>query len=525
MKLKSVAVLVASLLPTMAFVLTQARRNIRTTDTKLHLAVRNITDVSPPPKPRDIIAFLSTRYGEGDWTKTRNYVYHAKEKLSLQQVAGVLDFLDVNFDNEQIRSILQSSPRILRKNPKSKLKPTAKFLKQLYGKDMFHEAVSRNPDLLLISGLGYDTSNDNPIEPFLLRELQLSKNDVQKLQQTAPFFFQIPLAKIKSVSTYLMDLLQDGDYSSDDAVKVIAKVVLAHPHLFHLSVDANLQPRIDFLVKTCNLSSKNVAALIKSSSGILGLSVEDNFKPTLYYLLQVLDSNTDAGHHALNKCVLSHPPILALSQRNMEQKVKFFDAIDPGGDGGSLAARIAMRSPVVYSLSLKDNILPTIEFLAKVWGARVPRVSWKTQDLVVVEPEPHGCRDTTLGILLREYPGILTLSLEGNLQPTFNFYNKTGYTELDGDWNLVEGKVKVRGRYIGASLFHRLLPRWHYWMDQNSSVKPPLHIIAGSTDANFCKLLGYDLEMYQEFKEESAPRLKFSSQFDTWLKTGRAIDV
>jgi hypothetical protein len=525
MKLKSVTILVASLFPTVAYVVTQARRSIRSPPTKLQVAARNLTEVSPHPKPRDIIAFLSNRYGEGDWTKTRNYVYHTKDKLSLHQVEGVLDFLDINFDNTQIRSILQSSPRILRKNPFSKLKPTAKFLKQLYGKDMFHEAVSRNPDLLLISGLGYDTSIDNPIEPFLQRELKLSKSDVQKLQQTSPFFFQIPLAKIKLVTTYLMDLLQDGDYSHEDAVKVIAKVVLAHPHLFHLSVDANLQPRIDFLVKTCNLSSKNVASLIKSSSGILGLSVEDNFKPTLYYLLQVLDPDSDAGRHALNKCVLSHPPILALSQRNMEQKVMYFDAIDPGGDGGSLAARIAMRSPVVYSLSLKDNILPTVEFLAKVWGARVPRVSWRKQDLAVVEPDPHGCRDATLGTLLREYPGILTLSLEGNLQPTFNFYNKTGYTVLDDDWTLVKGKLKVRGRYIAASLFHRLLPRWHYWMDQNTADKPPLHIIAGSTDANLCKLLGYDLETYQEFKEKSAPRLKFSSQFDTWLKTGRAIDV
>ena len=515
----------ASLIPTMAFVLTHTRGNTRTLHHTVKLSEFNLADTSPPPKPRDIVAFLVTRYGDGNWTKTRNYLYRTKEKLTIQQVEEVLDFLDFNFDTAQIRSILQSSPRILRKNPKSKLKPTAKFLKQLYGKDMFHEAVSRNPDLLLIRGLGYDTSTDNPIEPFLRRELKLSKSEMETLQRTAPFFFQIPMRKIELVAAYLMCLLQDGDYSCEDAITVVAKVVVAHPHLFHLSVKSNLQPRIDFLVQTCNLSSKNVAALVKSSSGILGLSIEDNLKPTLYYLLQVLARDADAGRQALNKCVLSHPPILALSQRNMQQKVKYFDAIDPGGEGDSLAARIATRSPVVYSLSLKDNILPTIEFLAKVWDARLPRVSWRDQDLVVLEPEPQECRSAVLGTFLRDYPGILTLSLEGNLQPTFNFYNKTGYTELDDDWHLVQGKQKVRGRYVAVSLFHRLLPRWHYWLEQNSAVKPPLHVIAGATDANFCKRFDYDLEMYLEFKDESAPRLKFSSQFDTWLKTGRAIDV
>ena len=135
---------------------------------------------------------------------------------------------------------------------------------------------------------------------------------------------------------------------------------------------------------------------------------------------------------------------------------------------------------------------------------------------------------TSVGTLVRDYPGILTLSLEGNLQPTFHFYNKTGYTTLDANWNLVQDQPRIRGRYIAASLFQRLLPRWHYWMEHQQSgavLQPPLHVIAGSTDASFCKWLGYNLDDYLAFQNEFAPRLKFSSQFDTWLKTGRAIDI
>jgi hypothetical protein len=141
-------------------------------------------------------------------------------------------------------------------------------------------------------------------------------------------------------------------------------------------------------------------------------------------------------------------------------------------------------------------------------------------------------------MLLRDYPSVLTLSLEGNLKPTLHFYNQTGYTSLTEDWELISPPAKraassaqpkvIRGRYIAASLFHRLLPRWHYWMSehpQSGAIKPPLHAMVGATDPAFCKLMGLDMHAYLEFKQESAPRLKFSSQFDTWLKTGRAIDI
>jgi hypothetical protein len=441
-----------------------------------------------------------------------------------------LNFLESTFDSSQIRSILQSS-RILRKNPKSKLEPTTSFLKQLYGSDLFHEAVSRNPDLLLISGLGYDSSTDNPLNPTF-KELRLSKNDIVKLQGQHPFSFQIPISKIRRVATYLMTLLHEGGYSPGEATKVIAEIVVARPHLFHLSVETNLKPRIDFLVQTCHLSSKHVATLVKSSSGILGLSVEENFKPTLYYLLQILSQKDDIeGRQALNNVSLSHPPILALSEKNMKQKVDYFDAIDAAlstktSPGDSLAARIAVRSPVVYSLSLKDNIVPTVEFLAKVSGFYDATSPLEESRICRTNRGSRQANDATLGALLREYPGILTLSLEGNLQPTFNFYNKERDTQSWIDVELVRHKPKVRGRYVAASLFQRLLPRWQYWNEQQSTVKPPLHVIAGSTDVRFCKLLRYDVgEIYSLQRRGVRAASQVFVSFDTWLKTGRAIDI
>jgi hypothetical protein len=241
----------------------------------------------------------------------------------------------------------------------------------------------------------------------------------------------------------------------------------------------------------------------------------------------------------LRKCVVAHSQLLGLSLKNLQAKVNYFDAID-GKDSSdmpsssSLASRIAIRSPAVYSLSLKHNIVPTVLFLAKAWGTTSPQVRWHG-DTLTVSKAPHldESKDS-LSSLLQEFPTILTLSLEGNIQPTLTFFNRTGYTSLSSDWRLDSKQRPIRGRYIAASLFNRLLPRWHHLIangwpqgetSDDPSRLPPLHLLVGATDRAFCQQMGFDFEEYVMFKDQSIPRLKFSSQFDTWLKTGRPIDV
>jgi hypothetical protein len=54
---------------------------------------------------------------------------------------------------------------------------------------------------------------------------------------------------------------------------------------------------------------------------------------------------------------------------------------------------------------------------------------------------------------------------------------------------------------------------------------PPLHLLAGAGDEVFCRQMKLSLTDYLAFKEEATPRLKFNTQFDMWLKTGRPIDL
>ena len=519
------------------------------------------------------------------WTKTRNYVYKTKRLPSLQQVTAVLSFLEDVFpdDRSLVRTVVQSSPRILKRNVANNLWPTADFLQDLYGPDLFREAVRRNPDLLLTAGVGHNAANDQ-VQDYLRNDLAMSAAALKKLQKNNPSLFQLDIDKIRSVVTCLDNVLTEGGYKTTKAKKVLSKMIATHPYLLNLSVETNLWPRLEFLRESCQLAPKELADLVKSSAGVLGLSVSDNLKPTLDYLSDLLSvqqqqapneygehmvgSNVDASHTSmLRKCVLSHPQILALSLKNIRNKVEYFNSLDGSSSTStsppshlSLAGKIAARSPVVYSLSLQDNIIPTIEFLARVWGATPTDTAPSTDSN---EPNDKSVSTTTtttttlesatLGRMLGEYPAVLTLSLEGNIRPTMEFFNQTGYTELDSDWRLIESSSstqltrRIRGRYISASLFNRLLPRWHFLLQRRTgrqgssslsstsaakkkedSMLPPIHVLVTASDDEFCAVCGdgaATVQAYKAFRSESAPRLKFSSQFNTWLKTGRTIEL
>jgi mTERF len=498
-------------------------------------------------------------HGQDDWTKMRRFLYRvtstANSKqtgdhgLTIYKVRKVLEFLEEVFPDRDIqRSILLQVPRILTKNVNTRLRPTVEFLQSLYEGSLFVTAISRNPNLLLTSGTGYEGDDDlNLVETFLRTDLGLTQNAINQLKQSDPQLFQLSMVQLLSVVSFLRNVFEMQHYDYDESsicfpdatatttTKTIAKLIMTHPMIFQLSVSENLVPRIRYLQERCLLLDKDLATLLKSSRGaVLGLSVKENLEPTIDLLLSMV-SNTE-----LRKVILSHAQILGLSLDNLRNKISYFDSIDTMGQNHpephkkpSLASRILLKAPAVYSLSLTGNIIPTVKFLAKIWGQ--PYCENKRNVSGEWHAQQQDDTSSNLSSLLNECPSILTVSLVGNIIPTVSFYVRTGYLSLDSDGILqanTDAKITIiRGRYITASLFHRLLPRWHYhakkqaYQEKASVMAPPLYVLAGTTDAEFCARLGYDITDYLAFKNEATPHLKFTSQFETWIETGRPIDI
>ena len=471
------------------------------------------------------------------WKKTRRYLYQTKSLESVRQVENILNTL-LNHDNgrldrDLVREVIQQSPRLLRKNPRTHLQPTLDFLQHLFGPERLTEALQRNPDLLLTRGTGYNGDALELVPVYLQQDLGLTEREIRTLQQKAPRVFETSLSTILTTTHYLLQLLQadENGATANEMTRykrTLVKIILSYPTLLQLSVERNLKPRVDYLRHRFQLSETDVSTLVKSCNGcILGLSVQDNLAATLDQLEAVLSdgSNDNTSPQKLRQCLLKHPQILGLSLDNLRSKIQYFNHLGP-----QLAGRLLERAPSVYSLS-QDTLHSKIQFLAGVWGCDYH------QNKAI-----HGMNrninahvsDPLLGTLLNEYPTILTLSLDGNLRPTVNFYNRTGYTSLDENWQLKDPEQKgfLRGRYLAASLYQRLLPRWHFAQsiassetDRGEKLQVPLHLLVSGSDAAFCETLGIPIEEYDVFKATTLPRLKFSDQFANWLKTGRPIQV
>ena len=458
-----------------------------------------------------------------NWKKTKSYLY--KAELSPRQVQNVVESLVQHGDlpKDLVRHVIQSSPRILRKNARTHLVPTLEFLRSLFGKEMFAEAIKRNPDLLLTQGMGYNGDELELIEVFLRNHLGAKDSEIGKLKQTAPRVFQLPLSTVLATTAYLSDVLREGGVEEEELGRVLVKTIMSHPPLLHLSVERNLKPRIEYLQKRCGLGPADISILIKScSAGILALSIEDNLSTKLDKMENLLP---EPGQ--LRRCLAKHPQILGLSAENLQAKIDYFNHIEK-----NLAARLLTRCPAVFSLSLTDNLEPKVDFLARVWGVY-------RKDCDEGGDAGPGAFDPRFASLLYEYPTILTLSLDGNLRPTVDFFNRTGYVRLDEQWQLQDPKQTgyLRGRYMAASLYNRLMPRWHFvrsniWEyvklkneDDIGDLHIPLHLLVSGSDTAFCEAIGISFEKYIQFKTDTLVRLKFNDQFATWLKTGRPIEV
>jgi hypothetical protein len=463
-----------------------------------------------------------------------------------------------------------------------------------------------------LNEIGSD-GNDNSalaVVQYLTNNLKLlNTNEIVILKHSHPTLFQLSLDnKIIPVIDYLRTLLlstsSKSNSSSKTVQKVLKKIITQHPMLLQLDIETNLNYTVNYLRDTFDFTNEELTTVTSITPGILGLSVPNNLLPTINFMKDILqvynnnknhdddddDDDDDVNNNyyyendiddkegndesltiLLRRCVLKHPQILSLSLTNLLAKREYFDSIDTSMDINnsnhkarkntttktSLAARILLTTPSVYSLSLQQNIIPKVNYLTTcLWGSN----------------------RTTISNNLYEYPQILTLSMQGNIIPTLSFYNMTGYIKLDThvhptrqighDLSIQQqqqsqqdhAKVSIRSRYIATSLYNRLLPRWHFLLEERERRKeqqqlkyqilstleesiisnpasyqnnittafhllPSLHLLAGASDSNFCSQMKISLTEYLNYKEKEGSRLKFTSQFDTWLKTGRPIDL
>ncbi len=453
------------------------------------------------------------------------------------------------------------------------------------------------------------------MERFLKDDLNMPRRLFDQLNERHPFILHIPLDRtIRPLVSFLACLLTQQDYyqskneqysqtlhTLDDTIKrILVRVISNYPTILSLTLDGNLYPTVEFLRKSCFMDESHLANMVRNCPQILGLSVEDNLSITLDFIVRSFGLSTPKD---FQRCLGRHPQILCLSLENLHSKVVFFQSLDKYNDvtadsdqgvvvegiiseeiptvgsnpssptsAISLMYRIAVNAPSVYSLSLRDNIIPKLVTLAKVWCVEQGGRSSLESSLLETLFADHDVAGTTmppttslaqrarttLSKRLKEYPTILTFSHDAKIIPTLQFLNRTGYLNLDAS-GYAQGTGNstyhhhhhhvIPGRYLAASLYTRLLPRWHYIQHQKQQLlhdthlgetkskaqseiqakvlghPPPLHILALSTDLKFCSYFNFSVTAFYTYKEDAIPKLKFTTQFEIWIRTGAPIDI
>jgi hypothetical protein len=428
---------------------------------------------------------LEARYPNAtakEWKKVRNYLYKQKRRtddddgdqkeqqrqllLLPSQVESVVDFLDSA--SLPTSMIIQQSPRILRSNVATKLRPTYEFLHSLLGgDDTCRRAIERNPDLLLTSQIGYQTPDNLGLIEFCLQtDLQWSDQSVATLRRRHPMLFQ------QSVSRFLT-LLQHLRRHHGLSNEHISKLLLKQPTLFQLSIEA-LEERVaavDFLTRTTTTGEQRRVVFAPANVGILCQSAES-----------IRQKVTIVGSVAASK----HPPILGLSLDNIRSKLDFFATLHP-----NLASAILTKSPSVMSLKL-ESIQAKVQFLQQeLW------------------------RNSTIetGLQLSQAPTCLSISLESNLRPTVAFFRTTQYWNHNSSNNDDDGDAApvttITGRHLAASLYGRLLPR--YLFRPNATLSQ----LVFDSDAAFGG------GRYLEFRNSDvAKQAVDQARWQLWLETG-----
>ena len=370
-------------------------------------------------------------------------------------LAVLAQLADLGIDD--VGAVVCAQPGVLKLSC-ARIDEATTFLEGYVDQDRVGEFVQLHPQSLL-----WRDVDALPVA-LHLRALGLSKSAIERVRTVLPTIDRVASAEnVAAVLSYLQEELCLSKAG-------LGNLVGTYPQLLGLSLEQNVRPTVEY-VKSLGVSPSK--AFVRHPP-LLGLSLEHNLRPSTAYLRN-LGVN-------VSKAVSGHPMVLSLClSQNVVPTVDYLRSI-----GMKEVGRVLSAQPAILSLSVDANLVPKVAFLRQI-----------------------GIGDAKggLGTQLDAYPALLTLSLEGNLRPTATALKAAG---------LIGGNASraLRPRHLAASLDGRLRPRLAFctyrqsadatgtlqeWVGKGGD-KVTLGAVTTMSDAAFAKSLGATAEQYADFK-------------------------
>jgi hypothetical protein len=143
--------------------------------------------------------------------------------------------------------------------------------------------------------------------------------------------------------------------------KELSKLVQSLPAVLGLSIEENLEPKLEYLQKRLLLDEKELSKLMQRLPSVFGSSTE-NLETKLEYLQKRLLLN----EKELSKLVQRLPSVLSYNiESNLEPTIEFFEDLI----GVDEAMGVLVKDPSFLSRSLEKRLKPR---LAEVREAGIP---------------------------------------------------------------------------------------------------------------------------------------------------------
>ena len=243
----------------------------------------------------------------------------------------------------------------------------------------------------------------------------------------------------------------------------VAKVIVTHPAVLGLSIEANLKPTVEW-IKGLGLSKSQVAKVISRFPPVLGYSIEANLKPTVEWIKGLGLSQSQVA-----KVILRLPSVLGLSiEANLKPTVEWVKGL---GLNQSQVAKVILRLPQVLGYSIEANLKPTVEWIKGLGlsQSQVAKVISTSPAVLSLSIEANlmptvdwvkglGLSQSQVAKVILQRPQVLGLSIEANLKPTVEWMKGLGMSQCQVG-KLVAAFPPVFGRRIDTNLSakHRLL--------------------------------------------------------------------
>ena len=330
----------------------------------------------------------------------------------------------------------------------------------------------------------------NTVE-VLQTELGLSLDDIKMIQsKSLPAILSYPRSELrKRILVYKLDLL----YPKEE----MRKLVLKDPRMLRTD-SRNVRQILNVFKEELDIGIEDIHAMLGKDTLLLTYNAEGNIRPTIRYLkefevgkclgmverkgqstikAQSQEERNSIIIERLKALVMSHPTILSSSiEKNLKPTVSFFlnecglceyefGRIIYRRGGSLLCANVdrTLRRKVSFlreNLGLeisKDNIIERGKE-DNTLQVDIPQV--ETTSTESIQPLSTFEKKRLIAQMIATNPDILTLSIENNLQPKFEYFQKDiGFTKEE-----IRYIVLKRPQLLALSLERNLIPKVQYFL-------------------------------------------------------------